>query len=133
MWGAPLSIAGALALIAAFARPHINGPVTRGLQFLGRSSIVFYASHFPIMALLSQSSLAEGSFLMLAALNLAASVLLGSVLAVWKSAPPAIWLFQAPSCITAASARVMSLLTTRGELPAPQVGTRRARPTQVSE
>ncbi|GAA4529007.1 acyltransferase [Brachybacterium paraconglomeratum] len=133
VWGAPLSIAGALVLIAAFARPRIDGPITRGLQFLGRSSIVFYVSHFPIMALLSQSSLAEGSFLLLATLNLAASVLLGSVLAVWKSAPPAIWLFQAPRWITATSTKVVSMITIRGEISTAQVGARTSQSTRSSE
>lgn len=100
VWGAPLSIAGALALIALYSRVRSTGLLTRALQFLGRSSLVFYVSHFPVMALLSQSPLAGGSFLQLSALNLAASLLVGSTLTACKSTPPAVWLFQAPKSFT---------------------------------
>lgn len=114
VWGAPLSIAGALALVAVFARPHVDGPVARGLQFLGRSSIVFYVSHFPIMALLSRSPLAEGSFVLLAGINLAAAILIGSVLAVHKTTPPVIWLFQAPRRLTDIFTKALDLALLQG-------------------
>lgn len=133
VWGAPLSIAGALALVAAFARPRIDGPLTRGLQFLGRSSIVFYVSHFPIMAILSRSSLAEGSFLLLASLNLAAALLLGGVLAVYKSIPPVAWLFRAPHWITGAASAAVGVVTTRPESPARRDSAAEERRPQVSE
>ncbi|SLN04030.1 Mll2248 protein [Corynebacterium xerosis] len=118
VWGAPLSIAGALALVAVFARPHVDGPVAQGLQFLGRSSIVFYVSHFPIMAMLSRSLLAEGSFLLLASLNLAAAILLGGLLAMYKSTRPVAWLFRAPHWITGATRSAIGFVTTRFESPA---------------
>lgn len=105
-WGAPLSIVGALALIGLFSRSS-RGPVTRAMEFLGRSSIVFYVSHFPVMALLSQTPLAELGFLPLTAANLAAAALVGSALARRKNSAPVRWLFQAPD---AATSRLTALL-----------------------
>lgn len=133
VWGAPLSIAGALALVAVFARPRIDGPVTQGLQFLGRSSIVFYVSHFPIMALLSQSALAEGSFVLLAAVNLAAAILIGSVLAVYKTTRPVIWLSQAPRRLTDIVTKALGLVLPQGRTHRSPARTREDRRLQESE
>lgn len=100
VWGAPLSLAGGFVLVGMYARPDRDGPVTKGMQFLGRSSIVFYVSHFPIMAFLSHTPVAEKGSLMLAAVNLAAALLVGALLAQWKETPPVAWLFRAPHALT---------------------------------
>ncbi len=98
-WGAPFSILGALALIGVFSRAG-RGPMTQSLEFLGRSSIVFYVSHFPVMALLSQTPIAELGILPLSAVNLAGAALFGALLARRKAAVPVCWLFQAPDTVT---------------------------------
>ncbi|MFL0457510.1 acyltransferase family protein [Brachybacterium paraconglomeratum] len=103
-WGAPMSIAGGLALVGAFAHPRRGGLSTSGVQFLGRSSIVFYVSHFPIMAILSQSAVSEAGSLALAAVNLAMALLLGYLLAWGKETAAVSWLFRAPHVLTGAIA-----------------------------
>ncbi|MGP9538177.1 acyltransferase family protein [Brachybacterium sp. AOP43-C2-M15] len=108
IWGAPLSIAGALALVGTYSAALPEGFARRGLEALGRSSIVFYVSHFPVMALISQSALSTWGALVLAAVNLVAALAVGSLLARWKSVPPARWLFQAPDALAAGVTTAMT-------------------------
>lgn len=111
LWGAPLSVAGSLALIGLFSAARRHGVVRRSVEFLGRSSIVFYVSHFPVMALLSQSPLADGGALLLAVSNIVAAVLVGVALSVGKSHAPVAWLFRAPRPLTDALAGSLSSLS----------------------
>lgn len=111
LWGAPLSIAGSLALIGIFSTAGRHGLVRRLVEFLGRSSIVFYVSHFPVMALLSQSPLADGGALVLAVSNVMAAMLIGVALSVGKSQVPIAWLFRAPGPLTDALTASLSRLS----------------------
>ena len=116
VWGAPLSLAGALVLVGIYARPHQDGPLTQCKQFLGRSSIVFYVSHFPVMAFLSQTPIAEADPLVLAVVNLAAALLAGALLALGKETAPVVWLFRAPRALTAAISTTLGTVL-RSERP----------------
>lgn len=102
VWGAPFSLAGALVLIGLFSRVRADGRLLGGLEFLGRSSIVFYVSHFPVMALLSQSPVAAAGPLPLAVANLTAALLMGSLLSRSRATAPVRWLFEAPGALSAA-------------------------------
>lgn len=114
VWSAPFSVAGALALIGAYTAATGNEPLRRGLEFLGRSSIVFYVSHFPVMALISLSAPSGTSAVVLSIVNLVAAVLVGTLLARSRSTPPIRWLFQAPAVLTnAVAAALTALLTPR--------------------
>lgn len=102
VWGAPLSIAGGLVLVGVYARSRQDGPLTEGMRLLGQSSIVFYVSHFPVMAVLSQTPIADAGFLVLAGMNLAMALLTGALLSLGKETAPVAWLFRAPHALTAA-------------------------------
>lgn len=126
VWGAPLSLLGSLVLIGLFSRARSGGRLLAGVEFLGRSSIVFYVSHFPVMALLSQSPVAGAGALPLAAANLAAALLVGTVLARTRSIVPVRWLFEAPGAFTAAlTALLGGMLRSR---PAPPPATSQLSP-----
>ena len=99
-WGAPFSIIGALVLVAVFSGMTGMAAGRRVLEFLGRSSIVFYVSHFPVMTLLSQSPAASAGAFALALANLAAALFIGALLSRWKTSRPVCWLFQAPRALT---------------------------------
>lgn len=107
--GAPLSIAGAMTLMALAARLPSGPWPTRTLEFFGRSSLVFYVSHYPAMALLSASLATTLHPLLLAAANLALALAIGGALALGKRRIPVVWLFQAPTPLTRAIARMLSL------------------------
>jgi peptidoglycan/LPS O-acetylase OafA/YrhL len=98
--GAPFSVIGALVLVGIYSATARGGPVRRVLESLGQSSIVFYVSHFPVMALLSLSPLSAAGPLALAIVNLAAALAVGALLARFKRTPPVCWLFQAPGALT---------------------------------
>lgn len=107
-WGAPVSIAGGLLLMYLFSAVRSSSRAIRSLEFLGRSSIVFYVSHFPVMAWLSQSVLAEAPPLVLALVNLVNALAVGCILALLKKRIPIVWLFQAPSPLTRAVQAVLA-------------------------
>lgn len=110
IWGAPLSIIGSLVLIGTFSRVRHDGRLLGGVAFLGRSSIVFYVSHFPVMALISQSPVAHAGALPLAAANLVAALLIGALLAHQKSTVPVRWLFQAPGVLPAGLTSILGIV-----------------------
>lgn len=96
VWGAPISVAGALLCAALFSRLERRGRGQPMLRFVGRSSIVFYVSHFPVMALVTLAAGDHLQPLILACVNLVAAVLVGWALALRKERIPIRWLFQAP-------------------------------------
>lgn len=106
-WCAPLSICGTLAVIAAFSRWHRSGPVSSGLAFVGRSSIVYYVSHFPAMVIVTRPILSSAEPWLLALVNLAAATVVGTALALMKNRLPWQWLFQAPAPLTRAVAAAL--------------------------
>lgn len=110
LWGAPLSIAGSLALIGIFSTAGRHGLGRRFVEFLGRSSIVFYVSHFPTMALMSQSPITTAGPSVLALANFAAALLVGTFLSLGKQTVPIRWLFSAPQAISAAISSTLDRL-----------------------
>lgn len=110
VWGAPFSLAGSLCLAALYSSLERAHRPLRRLRFAGRSSLVYYVSHFPVMALLSQWTLETVPPLVLAAINLVAAVVIGTLLALAKERIPVCWLFRAPRPLTRAVERVLSLV-----------------------
>ena len=110
VWGAPASIAGCLLLAALYSLMDRRGSRMRVLRFAGMSSIVFYVSHFPAMALLSES-LAGVHPLAMLAINFGVALGVGSLLALTKKRRPVRWLFEAPAPLTAAVRWPISRLT----------------------
>ncbi|MGV9194814.1 acyltransferase family protein [Microbacterium sp. MC2] len=109
VWGAPLSIAGALSLSALYSRLEAARKPLRRLRFVGRSSLVYYVSHFPLMAMFSQWTLHALPPLLLAVINLILALVIGSALAALKERAPICWLFRAPRPVTRALERVLNL------------------------
>ncbi|MDT0156343.1 acyltransferase family protein [Microbacterium sp. ARD32] len=110
VWTAPASVAGMLLLAALFSRLTSRGRGAPALQAFGRSSLIYYVSHFPLMALLSMSALAQLGAVPLAVLNLLAALGLGWFLAWNKQRAPIRWLFEAPRTVTRALERSLNAL-----------------------
>jgi uncharacterized membrane protein YcfT len=108
VWGAPLSISGSLLCAAVFSRISRRGRGQPVLRFVGRSSIVFYVSHFPVMALITMAAAEHLHPLLLAAANLVAAVLVGWALAAMKERIPIRWLFQAPGPLARVVERMLA-------------------------
>lgn len=94
---APLSLAGILAAIALVRRVGTQrwaAPV----RYVGRNSIVYYVSHFPIMhaVLLALMAVGVTSVAVAAPLLFGAALIVGTVLARLKDRPVVSWLFSAP-------------------------------------
>ncbi len=106
-WGAPISVAGGLLLMSLFAAAPRGGRSRRALEFLGGSSIIFYVSHFPVMAFLSQTPLAALGSPVLALINLVNALAVGYLLVLVKKRIPFVWLFQAPGAITGLVTRLL--------------------------
>lgn len=92
-----------LALVCVFvgvaaAKAALRRWELAAVQSIGRSSIVYYVSHFPIMHALTVAALAlgVGSVVPVAAANLVAALALGWLLATAKGHAPVSWLFTAP-------------------------------------
>jgi uncharacterized membrane protein YcfT len=96
VWSAPLSVAGMLLLAAGFSRLTAAGRGAPALQSLGRSSLIYYVSHFPLMAVLCMIVPESVPPLVLAILNLALALVAGWALASLKERAPVKWLFSAP-------------------------------------
>lgn len=96
VWGAPASIAGTVLLAALFSHATRTGDGTRVLRFLGRSSLIYYVSHFPVMALLSAWLVDSWSPSALAILNLVAALSVGTGLVLLRRLRPFRWLFESP-------------------------------------
>lgn len=103
---AVFGFAGVLAFVAA-ARAVTASPRararTRWLSFVGRHSLVYYTSHFPIMIVVLHLLEAVGvhQVVAIAAAGLAASVALGTLAARWSGRAPVSWLFRAPEPLLA--------------------------------
>lgn len=108
VWGAPASIAGMIALAAMFSRLRSTSRPQIVMQFLGRSSLVYYVSHFPVMALLSMWLVDVIDPVLLTALNLVAGIGVGTALALAKNRVPARWLFEAPKTWTRGIEKALS-------------------------
>lgn len=100
VWTAPISLAGMVLLAALFSRTPSSSASSMLLQTFGRSSLIYYVSHFPVMALISMHLASRVEPLALAAINLAAALAVGWVLAMTKAHPPVRWLFEAPKAIS---------------------------------
>lgn len=96
VWTAPASIVGMLVLAAAFSRLTSLGRGAPALQSFGRSSLIYYVSHFPVMAGISMSPLGQCPPVVLALINLAAAIGVGWALSRLKHRAPVRWLFEAP-------------------------------------
>ncbi|WP_114560916.1 acyltransferase family protein [Desertihabitans aurantiacus] len=92
-----LSLAGVLSLIH-LARRIGDAVWTRPLQYVGRNSIVYYTTHFPLMhlALLALLALGIHSSLVIAPVMLVFAGALGTLAVVLSRRPPVRWLFVAP-------------------------------------
>src|SRR4051812_14556144 len=81
---APLSLAGILALISVCAVLPTAGRALRHVQGVGRSSLVYYVSHFPVMVLVTQALGPSMGPVPLAAITLLAALSVGTVLVTAK-------------------------------------------------
>ena len=94
---APFVIVGILGLarLATLAAGHAW---SRALQFVGRTSIVYYVVHFPVMLLVARGMIALGvdDWLPVAAATLAAALVVCTVLARYRHVVPVEYLFEAP-------------------------------------
>ncbi|WP_341940402.1 acyltransferase [Microbacterium sp. LWH10-1.2] len=111
VWGAPASIAGTVLLAAIFSHLTRGGEGVRLLQFLGRSSIIYYVSHFPVMAILSIWLAGSIDGMLLALINLVAAAAIGTVLAVFKKRVPIRWLFEDPRPLRHAIERLITRIS----------------------
>jgi hypothetical protein len=91
------SLGGILAALAA-ARRLEGVRWLAGLQSIGRRSIVYYVSHFPVMIGCIAACKAVGldDLWLVALVNLVAALAVGAVLARYRDTPPVMWLFEAP-------------------------------------
>ncbi|MET0843111.1 MAG: acyltransferase [Mycetocola sp.] len=94
---APFSLAGILAAIALVRRVGSQRWATP-VRYVGRNSIVYYVSHFPIMHFMLLALMAVGvtGVAVAAPLLFAAALLVGTGLAYFKDRPVISWLFSAP-------------------------------------
>ncbi len=100
VWGAPFSLAGSLFLAALYGSLERGRRRLGALRFAGRSSLVYYVSHFPVMAVISEALLGVLPPLLIAAINLLAALAVGTLLAFAKERMPVCWLFRAPRPLT---------------------------------
>lgn len=112
VWGAPASISGMIALAALFARLRDSSRAQMVMQFLGRSSLIYYVSHFPFMAMLSIWLVGVIDPILLTILNLVVGVVAGTALAFTKHLIPIRWLFEAPSAWTRGIEKLLSGVAT---------------------
>ncbi|WNB85058.1 acyltransferase family protein [Cellulomonas sp. ATA003] len=94
---APLSLAGIVVAIAAAQRLQ-DAAWTRPVQSVGRASIVYYTSHFPVMIVSLAVCEAVGidDIGAFAWIGLAAAVAIGALLAHHRTRRPVVWLYEAP-------------------------------------
>ena len=109
---APLSLAGILALICVCALLPTAGRAPRYVPGVGRSSLVYYVSHFPVMVLVTQTLGSSVDPLPLAGINLVAAVSIGALLVTAKRHRPWVWLFQSPDVLTGSAATCLDVLFT---------------------
>lgn len=107
-WTAPLSLCGIWAVLHYSSHGHTRGSVPR-LRFLGRSSIVYYVSHFPIMMVISRA-LPVVPFEIVLLINLVAALAVGTGLVILKHRVGIRWLFTCPDVVTRRMAERMSAL-----------------------
>jgi len=102
----PLSLAGiAVAVLGAASLGH---GATRALRYVGRSSIVYYVSHFPVMLGVIWLCLAvDAPWWVAVPALVVAGLAVGTLLTVLRDRVPVRWLFEAP------------FLTRRRAAPAP--------------
>lgn len=108
VWGAPASVLGTACLAACFAYLAQRDGRMRVLKFLGRSSIVYYVAHFPVMALLSSWLVGAVDPITLAVINLVAALVVATGLALVRDRAPIRWLFEAPRTMRRALTRIFS-------------------------
>jgi len=102
-WTAPLSLCGIWAIIHLYSQGSELGSNWR-LRFLGRSSIVYYVCHFPIMMLLARALLPVMPVTAVVVISLVTAIAGGTCLALVKNSVAFSWLFQCPQTITQAVA-----------------------------
>lgn len=91
----PLSLAGILVGIRV-AQP-LSSHATRLVRAVGRTSIVYYTAHFPVMVVTLAAATALGvAYPGVSLILLAAGVAAGALFSRYKTAPPVRWLFEAP-------------------------------------
>jgi surface polysaccharide O-acyltransferase-like enzyme len=103
-----LSLGGIIAAVYVTSKAG-DAAWTRPLQFVGRSSIVYYVSHFPIMhvALIGLLAVGAAESAVVAPVLFLIALAVGTVLALGKKSPWISWMFEAPipKAWTRASAR----------------------------
>lgn len=101
------SLAGIFTLIALARTIDRRGIKLAWLTQIGRNSIVYYASHFPIMVGVMTGLYALGvhNFELVAITNLAVALAGGWLLVRFRSVPPVTWLFALPQTVTSFATR----------------------------
>lgn len=94
---APGSIAGILVAMAV-AKALPDSRLVRAVEGIGRKSIVYYVSHFPVIVFTTVALLSAGvdSSASIAAVGLVSAFLTCALLARFSSSRPLLWLYQMP-------------------------------------
>ena len=95
-WTAPLSLCGIWAVIHFYSHGSRLGS-SRPLGFLGRSSLVYYVSHFPVMMLVSQALLPVLPVTSVIVISLVSATAVSTVLALRQNTVAVSWLFRWPT------------------------------------
>lgn len=94
---APMSICGIL--FATWLAHRASGRWVRPVTFVGRNSIVYYVSHFPVMSVIVMSAISVGwvkePFIWVPNLLIAAAI--STLLALGRKSPWIAWLFVMPT------------------------------------
>lgn len=109
-WTAPLSLCGIWAIIHLFSHGSRLGSSPH-LRFLGRSSIVYYVCHFPIMVLVSRALLPVMPVTVVIGISLVSAIAAGTCLARVKDTVAVSWLFRFPEPVSRVVAERWSTLT----------------------
>ncbi len=94
---APGSLAGIMVAMAA-AKALPDSRLVRAVEAIGRKSIVYYVSHFPIVIVTTVALLSAGveSSATVAAVGLVTAFIACALLARFSSRRPLVWLYQMP-------------------------------------
>ncbi|WP_372710385.1 acyltransferase family protein [Arthrobacter rhombi] len=94
---APGSLAGIMVAMAA-AKALPDSRLVRAVEGIGRKSIVYYVSHFPIIIVTTVALLSAGveSSAVVTAVGLVTAFIACAVLARFSSLRPLVWLYQMP-------------------------------------
>lgn len=125
---APMSLTGILVGIRIAQR--LTSKVTAPVRAVGRTSIIYYTSHYPVMVTVLSLALAIGiTYPGVSLVLLASGILTGALLSRYRSVRPITWLFEAPVPAQFPSlSRAASVINLRSPRGSARIAVRPARP-----